>query len=991
MKRKAVVSFVLVMLFLVSVFPLSTFPGGADSHGGSGFSGSRFTVDQWRSTDVTNGLVGYWNFDEGSGTTAYDSSGYNNNGVIYGATWTDGRIGKALSFDGVDDYVEIAENTDLNPHTSDWTVSAWVNLNKLCPYIYGQPYIYGFVILGKRQSEFDNSLTLLVHSGTSATSQARFGFIWDGSMQAAGAQSDLMNVFGWHYVVGVRRGGELYVYVDGVEYGPNNCFYAGNNITSTTSISSATSIRLASHGSWSSYYNGTIDEVRIYDRALSAGEILAQYEASALVPIVGTFTTVMSSNTTSWDTTAIGTPYVLFDSQAGLYKMWYTALSEPTYWPPYWVCRWVIGYAESKDGVVWVNKTIVQDTGAPSYYYDGEPWVLKENGTYLMWHMEYYEWVGADWSEYITRMSSADGVNWPTFQSPGDQKVLSAQGQSNPQGDGRSVSEPWIIHTPGQGYTMWYSVYDYPAPGRGGPQKIWTTTSADGVSWSNRQLSLPYVNGSWEANVRHPSVVKEEDGTYTMFYAASDANGSSSIGVARGLDGTSWTNRTQLIKPSDLNANVTSISDPSFFQDVDGREYLYFTFYDGTNKFGRLQLSNGPAPKIIDPNENDGISGNTELYATDQVNVMTITSATFEYSQDGSRWTFIGTDTNGTMEVQSENRTTYDVGLWNVTWATSGLTEGHYYVRVTMTDTNGRTGQDLVSVYVDPTPPIPTIVEPTDGESVNGLVTIDATTTDENVNVAMAEDVTVPVQVPDPTPFKVGVPCLNQHDYGPLAGAQPGTEEWNNNHYCGPTAAASVLKWWADNGYPELLTDPNTKQPIPINTLVRVLAAVACVKEWPEKNPGTNLFRLKGAIETWIKSHGAGLTVEIVPQDFKTFKKELESHEMLIVNTGLHTLVGNSVSNKQNDGGTYNVDFMDPWTGGPPYVLTKMYPNGTFEYGGGWCPLPRGLPRGMIAISPKPKPPAPGLPPVPQPPQNCPQWKSLPCRYENHQIGRAHV
>jgi hypothetical protein len=252
------------------------------------------------------GLVGYWKFDEGSGTTAYDSSGNGNNGILVnGPTWVAGKYGEALSFDGVDDYVEIAENTDLNPYTNDWTVSAWVNLNKLCPYIYGQPYIYGFVILGKRQSEFDNSLTLLVHSGTNATSQARFGFIWDGSMQAAGAQSDLMNVFGWHYVVGVRRGGELYVYVDGVQYGPNNYLYAGNNITSTTSISSATPVRLASHGGWF-YYNGTVDEARIYDRALSAGEILAQYEGVTFAIQTRTVTLARAAPATLalvWNTT----------------------------------------------------------------------------------------------------------------------------------------------------------------------------------------------------------------------------------------------------------------------------------------------------------------------------------------------------------------------------------------------------------------------------------------------------------------------------------------------------------------------------------------------------------------------------------------------------------------------------------------------------------------------------------------------------------------
>ena len=58
----------------------------------------------------THGLVGYWKFDEGSGTTASDSSGYGNTGTLStGASapgWTTGKVGGALSFDGVDDYVD---------------------------------------------------------------------------------------------------------------------------------------------------------------------------------------------------------------------------------------------------------------------------------------------------------------------------------------------------------------------------------------------------------------------------------------------------------------------------------------------------------------------------------------------------------------------------------------------------------------------------------------------------------------------------------------------------------------------------------------------------------------------------------------------------------------------------------------------------------------------------------------------------------------------
>jgi hypothetical protein len=258
-----------------------------------------------------SGLVGYWNFDEGTGTIAHDSSGNNNDGTIYGATWTSGKYGQALSFDGVDDYVEMAENTDLDPHTSNWTISAWVNVARLTgPYVFGNDWEYGFVIVGKRQTEFgDYSLTLLAHGGTSETSPAKFAFVLDGPSQAAGAESDLINVFGWHHVVGVRRSGELYVYVDGVEYGPNNFFQDGSHITPTTDVNSNTPIHLGHHGAWNQYYNGIIDEVKIYNRALSAEEVWAEYTGQTKF-IIGTQTVTLESGASKflifpWNTTGL--------------------------------------------------------------------------------------------------------------------------------------------------------------------------------------------------------------------------------------------------------------------------------------------------------------------------------------------------------------------------------------------------------------------------------------------------------------------------------------------------------------------------------------------------------------------------------------------------------------------------------------------------------------------------------------------------------------
>jgi len=75
-----------------------------------------------------NTIVGIWLFDEGSGNTASDSSENGNNGVLMGnPEWVDGKFNsKALSFDGTDDYVDIGNNPALAPTTNQLTVVAWV-------------------------------------------------------------------------------------------------------------------------------------------------------------------------------------------------------------------------------------------------------------------------------------------------------------------------------------------------------------------------------------------------------------------------------------------------------------------------------------------------------------------------------------------------------------------------------------------------------------------------------------------------------------------------------------------------------------------------------------------------------------------------------------------------------------------------------------------------------------------------------------------------
>jgi len=200
-----------------------------------------------------NEPIAHWTLDEGSGTIAYDSAG-DNDGNVYGAVWTTGQIDGALSFDGVNDYVDCGTGPALTG-TGDFTVSAWVKTESTAV----------GVIVNQRSTVFrdwDGSYMFNVQS----TGYVHFAVYNEG--HNFNFESNIkVNDGIWHHIVGVRRNstdGEIYI--------------DGNlDNTGTGPAKSLLNVPVVI-GRWNadgSYFNGKIDEVRIYDRALSAEEIQA--------------------------------------------------------------------------------------------------------------------------------------------------------------------------------------------------------------------------------------------------------------------------------------------------------------------------------------------------------------------------------------------------------------------------------------------------------------------------------------------------------------------------------------------------------------------------------------------------------------------------------------------------------------------------------------------------------------------------------------------
>jgi len=81
---------------------------------------------------VTDDAVSYWNFNEGSGADVFDAQELNDGEIIDG-TWTTGKLGNAIDFDGVDDYVEVADDNSLSfgdgLDDSPFTFAAWIKMD----------------------------------------------------------------------------------------------------------------------------------------------------------------------------------------------------------------------------------------------------------------------------------------------------------------------------------------------------------------------------------------------------------------------------------------------------------------------------------------------------------------------------------------------------------------------------------------------------------------------------------------------------------------------------------------------------------------------------------------------------------------------------------------------------------------------------------------------------------------------------------------------
>ena len=206
---------------------------------------------------AAEGFVSYWKFDEGSGTIAGDSSG-TNQGNISGATWTTGEVDGALSFDGMDDYIAITDAASLDI-TGDITLEAWIN-------VAAPGNNYDGIITKSSGGQATQSVYALMQS---AGSNAYYFAASDGSTIHSTGNTAALSTGTWHHLVGVKSSTHISIFVDGVLANNKEAVFTMHTNNEPVRIG-----RLAQYG----YFSGKIDEVAIYNRALTAEEIQQHYQ-----------------------------------------------------------------------------------------------------------------------------------------------------------------------------------------------------------------------------------------------------------------------------------------------------------------------------------------------------------------------------------------------------------------------------------------------------------------------------------------------------------------------------------------------------------------------------------------------------------------------------------------------------------------------------------------------------------------------------------------
>lgn len=237
-----------------------------------GQAGGPATTDLYEGAPIDTGLVGHWMFDDGAGGIATDRSGNGNDGTLTnGPTWTTGQLNGALSFDGVNDVVSVPHNASIDL-PDILTVSVWIKGNAVLDN-YSSIVQKGAFAGQKGYSVqiLDFGPTTFVRVDTNTFNQ---------NLGANSFPNVITNT--WRHLVAILDNGMHNAYTDAILTRSTAYLHTGG-LSNTLALSIGRRIYDNTNA-----FNGLIDDVRIYNRALSAPEIAELYRMDATGTVTAT-------------------------------------------------------------------------------------------------------------------------------------------------------------------------------------------------------------------------------------------------------------------------------------------------------------------------------------------------------------------------------------------------------------------------------------------------------------------------------------------------------------------------------------------------------------------------------------------------------------------------------------------------------------------------------------------------------------------------------
>jgi hypothetical protein len=222
------------------------------------------TTFTYQSQPNPDGLLAHWTLDDGSGSVALDSSGNENHGTVNGATWTDGLMNGALSFDGENDHVDLGSLDPPPEDRSAFSISAWFNAESF------NSHRENRIVSKTESSSTDDHYWMLSPLKQANRIVLCFRLKTDGVTERLVAQEGNIQTGQWIHAVGTYDGSAMRLYMDSVEVGilPK---------TGEVSANASVPAMIGMNSDGSDPWHGIIDDVRLYHRALTFLEVDSLY------------------------------------------------------------------------------------------------------------------------------------------------------------------------------------------------------------------------------------------------------------------------------------------------------------------------------------------------------------------------------------------------------------------------------------------------------------------------------------------------------------------------------------------------------------------------------------------------------------------------------------------------------------------------------------------------------------------------------------------